>query len=63
MNASTFIWCVPVHRVVTVLRKDSEVSRSKDAGFYNDTLDVRAITRVGVGSLLEAAVICGYDAA
>ena len=48
---------------MTVLRKDAEVTRSKDSGFYNDALDVRAITRVGIGFLHPAAVIRGYDAA
>ncbi|WP_231995966.1 hypothetical protein [Mycobacterium sp. 852002-51163_SCH5372311] len=48
---------------MTVLRKDAEVTRSKDSGFYNDALDVRAITRVGVGFLHEAAVVRGYDVA
>lgn len=48
---------------MTVLRKDIEVSRSKDSGFFNDALDVRAITRVGIGFLHEAAVIRGYDVA
>ncbi|UJL26837.1 MULTISPECIES: phage major capsid protein [Mycolicibacterium] len=63
VDSSTFFWGVPMDRVVTVLRKDAEVTRSKDSGFYNDALDVRAITRVGVGFLHEAAVVRGYDAA
>jgi hypothetical protein len=44
-------------------RKDAEVTRSKDSGFYNDALDVRATTRVGIGFLHEAAVVRGYKAA
>ncbi|ORB67687.1 phage major capsid protein [Mycolicibacterium tusciae] len=63
VDASTFFWGIPMDRVVTVLRKDAEVTRSKDSGFYNDALDVRAITRVGIGFLHPAAVIRGYDAA
>ncbi|MBU8826981.1 phage major capsid family protein [Mycolicibacterium goodii] len=63
VDEDTFFWGIPSDRVVTVLRKDAEVSRSKDSGFYNDALDVRAITRVGVGFLHEAAVIRGYDKA
>ncbi len=63
MDAATFFWGIPMDRVVTVLRKDAEVTRSRDSGFYNDALDVRAITRVGVGFLHEAAVFCGYDVA
>lgn len=62
VDAATMFWGIPSDRVVTVLRKDAEVSRSKDSGFYNDALDVRAITRVGVGFLHEAAVIRGFDA-
>ncbi|OHU05620.1 hypothetical protein BKG60_26030 [Mycobacterium syngnathidarum] len=62
VDEDTLFWGIPSDRVVTVLRKDAKVTRSKDSGFYNDALDVRAITRVGVGFLHEAAVICGYDA-
>ena len=63
VDAATQFWGIPSDRVVTVLRKDAEVSRSQDSGFYNDALDVRAITRVGIGFLHEAAVVRGYDAA
>lgn len=63
VDAATFFWGIPMDRVMTVLRKDDEVSRSKDSGFYNDALDVRAITRVGIGFLHPAAVVRGYDAA
>lgn len=63
VDAATFFWGILMDRVVRVLRKDAEVSRSKDSGFYNDALDVRAITRVGVGFLHEAAAARGYDAA
>ncbi len=62
VDASTLFWGIPAARVVTVLRKDAEVSRSKDSGFYNDALDVRALSRVGFGFLHPAAVIRGYDA-
>ncbi|PQE02566.1 phage major capsid protein [Mycobacterium sp. EPG1] len=62
VDADTIFWGIPQDRVVTVLRKDAEVTRSKDSGFYNDALDVRAITRVGIGFLHPAAVIRGYDA-
>lgn len=47
---------------MTVLRKDAEVTRSKDSGFYNDALDVRAIVRVGIGFVPAAAIIRGCDA-
>ncbi|MBS1690765.1 MAG: phage major capsid protein [Actinobacteria bacterium] len=63
VDAATLFWGIPEDRVVTVLRKDAEVTRSKDSGFYNDALDVRAITRVGLGFLHPAAIIRGYDAA
>lgn len=63
VDANTLFWGIPKDRVVTVLRKDAEVTRSLDSGFYNDALDVRAITRVGIGFLHQAAVIRGYDAA
>jgi HK97 family phage major capsid protein len=63
VDTDTLFWGIPEDRVVTVLRKDAEVTRSKDSGFYNDALDVRAITRVGIGFLHPAAVIRGYDAA
>ncbi|WP_420880750.1 phage major capsid protein [Rhodococcus sp. (in: high G+C Gram-positive bacteria)] len=63
VDASTLFWGIPKDRVVTVLRKDAEVTRSKDSGFYNDALDVRAITRVGIGFLHQAAVVRGHDAA
>ena len=62
VDADTLFWGIPEDRVVTVLRKDAEVTRSKDSGFYNDALDVRAITRVGIGFLHPAAVVRGYDA-
>lgn len=61
VDEDTLFWGIPSDRVVTVLRKDAEVTRSKDSGFYNDVLGVRAITRVGVGYLHEAAVVRGYD--
>src|SRR5258707_6192603 len=43
-------------RVVTVLRKGTEVVASKDSGFANDAVDIRAVARVGFGFLhdLEA---------
>lgn len=63
VDANTLFWGIPKDRVVTVLRKDAEVDRSSDSGFYNDALDVRAITRVGIGFLHPAAVVRGYDAA
>lgn len=62
VDANTLFWGIPKDRVVTVLRKDAEVTKSADSGFYNDALDVRAITRVGIGFLHPAAVIRGYDA-
>ena len=62
VDAETAFWGIPSDRVVTVLRKDAKVSRSKDSGFYNDALDVRAITRVGVGFLHEAAIVHGTAA-
>ena len=49
-------------RTVTVLRKSAEVTRSKDSGFYNDALDVRAITRAGFGFLHPGSVVGIYDA-
>jgi HK97 family phage major capsid protein len=63
VDAATLFWGIPEDRVVTVLRKDAEVTRSIDSGFYNDALDVRALTRVGIGFLHQASVIRGYDAA
>jgi HK97 family phage major capsid protein len=63
VDASTLFWGIPADRIVTALRKDAEVTRSKDSGFYNDALDVRAITRVDFGFRHAAAVVRGYDAA
>lgn len=62
VDNDTLFWGIPADRIVTVLRKDAEVTRSKDSGFYNDALDVRAITRVGFGFLHPAAIVRGYDA-
>ena len=48
---------------MTVLRKSAEVTRSIDSGFYNDALDVRAITRAAFGLLHPGSVVRIYDAA
>ena len=63
VDALTLAWGIPQARTVTVLRKGTEVVRSKDAGFYNDAVDIRAIARVGFGFLQPASVIRLYDAA
>ncbi|MDT5115111.1 MAG: hypothetical protein QOE30_850 [Mycobacterium sp.] len=63
VDATTVAWGIDFRRTVTVLRKDAEVSRSKDSGFYNDALDVRAITRVGFGFRHPGSVVRIYDAA
>ena len=63
VDVNTLAWGIPKDRVVTVLRKGTEVVTSKDAGFYNDAVDIRAIARVGFGFLQPAAVIRLYDAA
>jgi HK97 family phage major capsid protein len=63
VDALTLAWGIPKARTVTVLRKGTEVVRSKDAGFYNDAVDIRAIARVGFGFLQPASVIRLYDAA
>ena len=63
VDALTLAWGIPKQRVVTVLRKGTEVVRSKDAGFYNDAVDIRAIARVGFAFLQPAAVVRLYDAA
>ena len=62
VDALTLAWGIPKARTVTVLRKGTEVVRSKDAGFYNDAVDIRAIARVGFGFLQPASVIRLYDA-
>lgn len=46
-------------RLVTVLHKDAEVPQSKGTGFYNDALDVRAITCLAVGFLLQLLWFAG----
>jgi HK97 family phage major capsid protein len=61
VDALTLAWGIPSARVVTVIRKGTEVVRSKDSGFYNDAVDIRAIARVGFGFLQPAAVIRLYD--
>jgi HK97 family phage major capsid protein len=61
VDALTLAWGIPKQRVVTVLRKGTEVVRSKDAGFYNDALDIRAIARVGFAFLQPAAVVRLWD--
>ena len=48
VDAATVAWGIDSSRTVTVLRKSAEVTRSIDSGFYNDALDVRAITRAGL---------------
>lgn len=59
----TLAWGIPKARVMTVIRKGTEVVTSKDAGFYNDAVDIRAIARVGFGFLQPAALGRLYDAA
>jgi hypothetical protein len=34
VDAATMFWGIPKGRIVTVLREDAEVNRSKDSGFY-----------------------------
>jgi HK97 family phage major capsid protein len=63
VDALTLAWGIPKARVVTVLRKGTEVVTSKDAGFYNDAVDIRAIARVGFAFLQPAAVVRLYDSA
>ena len=63
VDAATVAWGIPKERVVTVLRKGTEVVRSKDAGFYNDAVDIRAIARFGFAFLQPAAVVRLHDAA
>jgi HK97 family phage major capsid protein len=58
----TLAWGIPKARVVTVLRKGTEVVASKDSGFANDAVDIRAVARVGFGFLQPAAVVRLYDA-
>lgn len=63
VDASTLFWGIPKAHVVAVLRQGTEVETSKDAGFYNDAVDIRAVARWGLGFLNPAGVIRGYDAA
>ena len=63
VDALTLAWGIPKARTVTVLRNRTEVVRSKDAGFYNDAVDIRAIARVGFGFLRPVSAIRLYDAA
>ena len=63
VDALTLAWGIPKARTVTVLRNRTEVVRSKDAGFYNDAVDIRAIARVGFGLLRPVSAIRLYDAA
>ena len=62
VDALTLAWGIPKQRVVTVLRKGTEVVASKDSGFANDAVDIRAIARVGFAFLQPAAVVRLYDA-
>lgn len=62
VDASTLFWGIPKARVVTVLRKGTEVVASKDSAFANDAVDIRAIARVGFAFLQPAAVVRLYDA-
>ena len=61
VDAGTVAWGIPKARP-TVLRKGTEVVRSKDSAFANDALDIRAIARVGFAFLQPAAVTRLYDA-
>ena len=63
VDALTLAWGIPKERVVTVLRKGTEVVRSKDSGFYNDAVDIRAIARVGFAFPQPAAVVRLWDSA
>lgn len=60
VDAGTIAWGIPKERVVTVLRKGTEIT--KDLAFYNDAIDIRAISRVGFGFLHPASVVRLYDA-
>ncbi|MCU1697857.1 MAG: Phage capsid protein [Mycobacterium sp.] len=62
VDALTLFWGVPKAHVVLVLRQGTEVISSKDSGFYNDAIDIRAIARYGVGFLNAPGVVRGYDA-
>ena len=59
VDAATVAWGIPKERVVTVLRKGTEVVRSKDAGFYNDAVDIR---RLPVSGLRSFSCGCGPSA-
>jgi len=62
VDALTLAWGIPKARVVTVIRKRTEVATSKDSGFANDAVDIRAIARVGFAFLQPASVVRLYDA-
>lgn len=63
VDANTLFWGIPREHVVAVLRQGTEVETSKDSGFYNDAVDIRAVARWGIGFLNPGGVVRGYDAA
>lgn len=63
VGAATFAWGIPKQRVVTVIRKGTEVALSRDAGFSSDSAYIRGVARVGFGFLHPASVVRLYDAA
>ncbi|EIC61606.1 phage capsid protein [Mycobacteroides abscessus M94] len=63
VDAATFAWGIPKQRVVTVIRKGTEVALSRDAGFSSDSAYIRGVARVGFGFLHPASVVRLYDAA
>ncbi|CAM3213679.1 phage major capsid protein [Prescottella defluvii] len=56
-------WALDSSQVMTVRRKGTTVSQSKDAAFGSDATQIRAVSRVGFGYANPAGIVRLYDAA
>ncbi|SOJ53582.1 hypothetical protein MSIMFB_01082 [Mycobacterium simulans] len=59
VDANTLFWGIPKAHVMFVQRKGTTVERFP--AVYNDGIDIRAVSRIGLAFLNEAGVVRGYD--
>ena len=61
VDVDTLFWGVPKAHVMFVQRKGTTVERFP--AVYNDGIDIRAVSRLGIAFLNEAGMVRGYNIA
>ena len=61
VDVDTLFWGVPKAHVMFVQRKGTTVERFP--AVYNDGIDIRAVSRLGIAFLNEAGMVRGYNVA